>query len=168
MKMAVKLKLKTGLTRTCHAKQWPTPPNTVLLWEQYKSNWACMKNTFEKCRFLSARDSMKIEECKIECRKYVVTSLGPSICCYTCPCHWHIAIRLGNQSLIAAQAMAIIVAQTISKPDECKCHQCGKIIKSIKIHSHIGGHILKVKMWVLEDGLQEQVFLYFKSCHFLL
>jgi hypothetical protein len=39
-----------------------------------------MKNTFEKCRFLSARDSMKIEECKIERGKYVVVSLGPFTC----------------------------------------------------------------------------------------
>ena len=150
---------------------------TVSLWEQYMSNWACMKNTFEKCRFLSACDSMKIEECKIERSKYVVTSLGPFayhipmvkvclICCYTRPCHWHLAIGLGDWSLIAAQATAIIAAQTISKPDECKCHHCGKIIKSMKICSHVGGHILKVKMWVHEDGLQEQVFLYFKSCHF--
>ena len=88
------------------------------------------------------------------------------ICCYTCPCHWHIANRSGNQSLIAAQATAIIAAQTISKSDECKFHQCGKIIKLTKICSHIGSHILKARMQVHEDGLQEQVFLYFKSCHF--
>jgi hypothetical protein len=43
-----------------------------------------MKNIFEKCRFLSACDSMKIEECKIEYGKYAVASLGPFTCFLGC------------------------------------------------------------------------------------
>ena len=39
---------------------------------------------FEKCRFVNACDSLKIEECKIECGKYIVASLGPSTCFLSC------------------------------------------------------------------------------------